>query len=63
VSTNDLLQANGLTAKSTLRIGQKLKVPGAKPSAETKPAETSTTQETAPEISSEPTPPAKEPER
>ncbi len=63
VSTNDLLQANGLTAKSTLRIGQKLKVPGAKPSAETKPAETSTTQETAPEISSEPTPPAKEPEK
>ncbi len=55
VSTSDLLKVNGLTAKSILRIGQKLKIPGSKPSEETKPAEVSSTQETAHAIRQEAT--------
>lgn len=39
VPTADLLKANNLTEKSKLKIGQKLKVPGAKPRKEEKPEE------------------------
>ncbi len=57
VSTSELLKANNLTEKSVLRIGQKLKVPGAKPIEEEKVAETPTpAKDTVAEKPSEPQP-------